>query len=62
MHSDPGRLATEVVRFIRSVECRTQEREVAAVVSKSGARHYAQEASKQAMEPTAEPLRGKDDG
>jgi hypothetical protein len=36
MHSDPGRLVTEVVRFIRSVECRTQG-EVAAVVSKGSA-------------------------
>ena len=37
IHSDPGRLATEVVRFIRSVECRTEEEQVAAVVSKRGA-------------------------
>jgi len=37
MHSDPAGLATEVVRFIRSVECRTQKGEVAAAVSKCGA-------------------------
>jgi len=37
MHSDPQRLATEVVRFIRRVEWRMQEEEVAAVVSKAGA-------------------------